>query len=467
MIYSKREGSSIDEALPGVRPAKKIKVVSLEGLTNSDAADDRPVDPPSAVHLLSLRDLLDFTSLDDEVAITNRFDMIARVLMHEHQLVVHCEGAETAFEIQEMEFYLQKDECYEDPFTHGSEEQKVSGRWYVPSFIIFCQYTDENIMKRYFHRAPRRSNDASRSSASLTAYRGGTRKGLDLTIGGLPPRTISSYFVSQSTNSLLVPNVADVQGDRHGPRSTEFVRGGILLRGLRSLTKDGAIDTNLKKNSVYGPSLLVDRILNLNGASSISELVEVKWGGDTSALDPPSASSTSSRTSYLYLKPVTCSIPSLPKIHKSPRIGLDLSHPGITIPNDQSTLIDCHPRIRFLPKMLRYYTRPRELTKGRAQSIYGFIHTALATRFDFRDDNYLSRDKAFRAILTEAIGVKDALVEKYLWEYDAGRKEGLKHLALCVGPGGKGAADSPTSYLKMMGAFDAALLLPGAQKDHS
>ncbi|KAL9713181.1 hypothetical protein Ac2012v2_004422 [Leucoagaricus gongylophorus] len=422
---------SIDEALPGVRPAKKIKVVSLEGLTNSDAADDRPVDPPSAVHLLSLRDLLDFTSLDDEVAITNRFDMIARVLMHEHQLVVHCEGAETAFEIQEMEFYLQKDECYEDPFTHGSEEQKVSGRW-------------------YFHRAPRRSNDASRSSASLTAYRGGTRKGLDLTIGGLPPRTISSYF-----------------GDRHGPRSTEFVRGGILLRGLRSLTKDGAIDTNLKKNSVYGPSLLVDRILNLNGASSISELVEVKWGGDTSALDPPSASSTSSRTSYLYLKPVTCSIPSLPKIHKSPRIGLDLSHPGITIPNDQSTLIDCHPRIRFLPKMLRYYTRPGELTKGRAQSIYGFIHTALATRFDFRDDNYLSRDKAFRAILTEAIGVKDALVEKYLWEYDAGRKEGLKHLALCVGPGGKGAADSPTSYLKMMGAFDAALLLPGAQKDHS
>lgn len=432
MIYSKREGSSIDEALPGVRPAKKIKVVSLEGLTNSDAADDRPVDPPSAVHLLSLRDLLDFTSLDDEVAITNRFDMIARVLMHEHQLVVHCEGAETAFEIQEMEFYLQKDECYEDPFTHGSEEQKVSGRW-------------------YFHRAPRRSNDASRSSASLTAYRGGTRKGLDLTIGGLPP----------------LPNVADVQGDRHGPRSTEFVRGGILLRGLRSLTKDGAIDTNLKKNSVYGPSLLVDRILNLNGASSISELVEVKWGGDTSALDPPSASSTSSRMSYLYLKPVTCSIPSLPKIHKSPRIGLDLSHPGITIPNDQSTLIDCHPRIRFLPKMLRYYTRPRELTKGRAQSIYGFIHTALATRFDFRDDNYLSRDKAFRAILTEAIGVKDALVEKYLWEYDAGRKEGLKHLALCVGPGGKGAADSPTSYLKMMGAFDAALLLPGAQKDHS
>jgi hypothetical protein len=30
-----------------------------------------------------------------------------------------------------MEFYLQKAKCHEDPFTHGSEEQKVSGRWCV------------------------------------------------------------------------------------------------------------------------------------------------------------------------------------------------------------------------------------------------------------------------------------------------------------------------------------------------
>jgi len=107
--------------------------------------------------------------------------------------------------------------------------------------------------------------------------------------------------------------------------------------------------------------------------------------------------------------------------------------------------------------MVRYYTRPRELTKGRAQSIYGFIQSALATQFDPRN-NILSDDETFRATLTEAIGLKDALIKKYLLEYDAGRKKGLKHLALCIGPGGKGAAASPTSYLKMMGAFDAALL---------
>lgn len=270
----------------------------------------------------------------------------------------------------------------------------------------------------------------------------------------MAPHTVSSYFVNESAVSALVPDVAAGQRDQHRPRCSELVRGGILLRSLRSLTKNGETDTNSKRSSVYGSSLLVDRILNLSGASSISELVDVIWQGDTNALGPPSASSTSSRMSHLYLRR---SSSTLPQIRKSPRIGLDLSHPGITVPNSQSTLIDCHPRIRFLPKMLRYYTRPRELTKGRAQSIYGFIHSALATQFNPRN-NALSDDETFRVILTEAIGLKDALIKKYLLEYDAGRKKGLKHLALCIGPGGKGAAASPASYLKMMGALDAALL---------
>ena len=335
--------------------------------------------------------------------------------------------------------------------------------------ISFANYT-RNIIPtlyrapRYFHRTPKRSNDASRNSTSRTAYRGGTRKGLDLTIGGLAPRTVSSYFTNESVVSPLVPDVVAGQRDQHRPRGSEHVRGGILLRSLRGLTKHGATDTNSKRSSVYGPSLLVDRILNLSGASSISELVKLIWQGDTNALGPPSASSTSSRTSYLYLRPVTCSSPTLPQIRTSPRIGLDLSHPGITIPNSQSTLIDCHPRIRFLPKMLRYYTRPRELRKGRAQSIYGFIHSALTTQFDPRN-NALSDDETFRAILTEAIGLKDALINKYLLEYDAGRKKGLEHLSLCIGPGGKGAAASPTSYLKMMGALDAALLQERSSSD--
>jgi len=139
MGYLKRKGSSADEvSAPTVYPEKKTKVVSLKELTDIDTVDDPPANPASAIHPVSLHDLLDFTSLDDDISITNRFDTIARVLMHEHQLVVQCAGTETVFEIQEMEFYLQKAGCYEDPFTHGSEEQKVGGQWYVPSYI-FCQ----------------------------------------------------------------------------------------------------------------------------------------------------------------------------------------------------------------------------------------------------------------------------------------------------------------------------------------
>jgi len=138
MGYSKRKGSNADEiSTPTLYPAKKTKVVSLKESTYTDTVDDRPANPVSVIQS-GLHDLLDFTSLGDEISITNRFDTIARVLMHEHQLVVLCAGTETAFEIQEIEFYLQKVGCYEDPFTHGSEEQKVSGRWYVPSYI-FCQ----------------------------------------------------------------------------------------------------------------------------------------------------------------------------------------------------------------------------------------------------------------------------------------------------------------------------------------
>lgn len=304
------------------------------------------------------------------------------------------------------------------------------------------------ILLRYFHRAPRRSADASRSSTSLTGYRGGTRKGLDLTIGG-PPRTVSPYF-SQPARS---PTTSDT-ADQDETEDEGLLRGGILLRSLRGLSKDSATG-NSKSNTVSGPSLLVDKILELSGASSISELVENMWGGDTAALNPPALSS-SCRKSYLYLKRVTNTAPTLPLIHKSPRIGLDLSHPGTTVPTSQSTLIELHPRIRFLPKMYRYFTRPEELTKGRPQTCYGLIRATLNTRPDLAHRS-LSGDKTFRAILAAGMGLKDALVGKYLAEYEAGRREGLKHLKSCIGPKGKGAADSPTAYLNMMGALEAVL----------
>lgn len=74
-----------------------------------------------------LQRLLDFSSLANERDILHRFEDIADEILLRFRLVVN----KTELEILELEFYLWKDRVHEDPFTHGSEEQKVSGRWSV------------------------------------------------------------------------------------------------------------------------------------------------------------------------------------------------------------------------------------------------------------------------------------------------------------------------------------------------
>jgi hypothetical protein len=73
--------------------------------------------------------LLDFSALDNISAISDRFDQVGSALLHNHMLVVRYGEVQTEFRILELEFYLQKHACHEDPFTHGSEEQKICGRW--------------------------------------------------------------------------------------------------------------------------------------------------------------------------------------------------------------------------------------------------------------------------------------------------------------------------------------------------
>jgi hypothetical protein len=97
---------------------KKHKPESDSELTNAPPAEKAP-----------LQELLDFSSLSQESAIVDRFDQVGSALLHDYFLVVRCEEVETEFRILELEFYLQKANCHEDPFTHGSEEQKLSGRW--------------------------------------------------------------------------------------------------------------------------------------------------------------------------------------------------------------------------------------------------------------------------------------------------------------------------------------------------
>ena len=89
----------------------------------------------------SLEDLLDLTAISDHAQLTERFDQVARALLYDYYMVVNQPGKSTKLEIMEMEFYVQKEGFHEDPFTHGSEEQKIAGRWYVTRpLILFSMF---------------------------------------------------------------------------------------------------------------------------------------------------------------------------------------------------------------------------------------------------------------------------------------------------------------------------------------
>jgi hypothetical protein len=90
---------------------------------------------------------------------------------HEFHLVVvqHDEDTkEIEFEILEAEFYVLIGGCYEDPFTHWSEKQKIGGQWCTVKYsILLVIYWPAN---GNFHRAPRKSADSYRRSTSQRWY---------------------------------------------------------------------------------------------------------------------------------------------------------------------------------------------------------------------------------------------------------------------------------------------------------
>ncbi|CAA7259414.1 unnamed protein product [Cyclocybe aegerita] len=395
--------------------AKKVKKDDTEpatsnekASTSADAVDNVEVPPLS---LKEFAELLDFTVVESEEEIKTRFDRIAKALLHEFRLVVRKpDGTETEFDFLEAEFYLQIEGIHEDPFTHGSEEQKVSGRW-------------------YFHRAPRRSEDSHRSLTSTTAYRSGSRKGMDLTLGGQPLHSSLKYFGTEGSTTEA--------GKDEPPKPTrQLQRGGVLIRSLRRLGAGGKV--------ISGPSLLVDEILSVSGAPSIEDLVENKWERNTSAF----LSAEGNPPTCLFLKamdPTTRKTP--PKIYFSPRIGLDLSHPGTTGP---STL-PLHPRIRFLTKKYRFFVHPDQLVaNGRAQTFLGILESCIEQDSDY--DAALKK-QSLNGQIVRLSGIKSATAAKYLADYVSGRKAGVKAVEEFIGPKGKGASSSPATYLKMMGAL--------------
>ena len=101
-----------------------------------DALAQASPSPPSNLRTLTgLKDLLDLSCLTAQEDIRARFSAIAEVLLNDVVLRLESRGSDagtsTDYEILELEFYLYKSGCHEDPFTHGTEEQRDSGKWYA------------------------------------------------------------------------------------------------------------------------------------------------------------------------------------------------------------------------------------------------------------------------------------------------------------------------------------------------
>ncbi|RPD67530.1 hypothetical protein L226DRAFT_608683 [Lentinus tigrinus ALCF2SS1-7] len=361
--------------------------------------------------------LLDFTHLDTQSAISTRFSQIADVLLHQYRIQITTSSVVEQLELLEIEFYLYKSGCHEDPFTHASPEQSQAGRW-------------------YFHRPPSRSNELGTPTTFTSGYRGGTRKGLDITIGQpVPTATRTSKYFSDASNSNSKTSTSTSALETEG-----ILRGGILLRSVRR-TSDAKV--------ISGPSLLVDEILRLNNASKISDLVADVWKDDIFVFPLPSSRRSTMR--LVRISPAAAA--ATPRIYRSPRIGLDISHPSISPTNFLT-----HPRVHYVGQSYRFFAHPQLLTaNGLAQTFLGV--------YDMEAPQYDPYHAELLPVLERLTGWKVARVKKCFAEYMAGlegscdkgkREEDV--LRQWMGKKGKEAGASMAGWLRMMGTLRRVLI---------
>ncbi|KAL1748697.1 hypothetical protein HDZ31DRAFT_29064 [Schizophyllum fasciatum] len=302
--------------------------------------------------------LLDCSQLLTESAIMARFDDIASALLYSHELVVCSDTVEHRFRLLEFEFYLHKPGCHEDPFVHRTAEQGELGRW-------------------YFHRAP---------GKGTTKYRGGTRKGLDLTFG-------------------------DAQA-----------YGGVLLRAAQRVDSSEV---------VCGPSLLVDKVVSLSGASDLVDLVDNRWAGDTSAFTP----------GVLYLRRREDAEGAVShQLHRTPRVGLDMSSAS---------------RGAYVAKLYRYVASFDSPLKSKAQTFVGAILHCCPAK-DEDDASSAAPDVAKRLHdprLSERLATITALSTAVAGRYLKDYRVGFDKRSIDSFVGMKNVSSSPSSYLPMMGAL--------------
>ena len=135
--------------------------------------------------------------MSDKQQYRAQFAKIADAILNSTLLVVKSPKGTKHYRVSEIEFYFNDYSAHKDTFTHGDEMQKQTGKW-------------------YFHKQ------------NGLAFKSGTYKGLDLSIG---------------------------KGDK--------AVGGILFRAMMpvKLIDGRAEPLNSKSDFIEGPCLLVDRIL--------------------------------------------------------------------------------------------------------------------------------------------------------------------------------------------------------------
>jgi len=329
-------------------------------------------------------ELLEVSGIQDDAQIQQRFREIAHELFQAQICCVHA-GSVAYYELLEFEFYWNNHSWHPDPFCHTGPRN-------------FCEW--------HFHKAPRRSpvETPKVSTTAAGGFRGGTRKGLDLSLGPKYPSDLP---------------LKEGQIAHHG---------GVLLRSMRRI-KDGVI--------ISGPSLLVDELLRVFEAPNPNTLVSTVWENDVGAYREPWGSA--SQISRMYLVPKKVSM-SGKTYYTSPRVGLDLSNP-------ETKPVATDDRVIFIGRQYRYFRNPELLlANGRLQTFMGLMCDAKL--------NAVTEGRMSKLIATGG-KFSEKTVDKYISEFRRGQASGA--LEKFIGLGGK--SSGPAIYLQLMGTLHGLNLI--------
>ncbi|KAJ3123507.1 hypothetical protein HK098_001854 [Nowakowskiella sp. JEL0407] len=238
---------------------------------------------------------------------------IANDLLNNRLLKISIDGKFHFYRLTEVEAYLNtSDFSHKDPFCHCKEEQRENTQW-------------------YFHR----------QGNAMDSYRGGTRKGLDITFGS--PVTITNMIPNDTEPPLQVI-------------TTKQFHGGFLIRSIQPSSG----------RMIEGPCLVVDEILSKFGKDSIKELVSGPLNGSIDATKGPLKLELINNVSVDNVKDTLDPVGFLSdtrSVYTGPRVGLAIA----------KTYQDVEQRLSFIALHYRYFVFPKLQKKGYTQLLTGLL----------------------------------------------------------------------------------------------